>query len=186
MFNKPQQLNAQEFYNPYENDVRSAMRNRRFNARPLLERNMASQNAYNKNVRSVAGSRGELLSNYGAGYAARMRADAEGYTIKDNQDNAYLGEQAQMDNNLGQQISQTKLGVQNMNDQNTAAHRNFLSASATQGSQWAQNQQLMKNQRTTDVFRGEAIKGMAPYLENWAPETWKYIAEQGRKKGYIS
>jgi len=98
-----------------------------------------------------------------------MRMDAEAWAQKQNYDNQYLGDQAQMDAALGQQYAQTKLGVQNMNDQNAAARRNFLSASAGQLSQFGQSQQMMRNQRLMDQKRLDIIRAYGPDVEKWMP-----------------
>jgi len=177
---KEQVLNPKDFYNPYENDVRSIMRNRRFNVNPLLERNKNSQAVFNRNVGNISSSRGELLSNYGAGNVGRMRMDAEAGVTKQNMDLGYMGEQAQTDMILGQTRAGTKLNVQNMNDQNSAARRNYLASAAGQLSQGLQAQQLMRNQRLGDQDRLGIIKNSDQFAESWFQDMFnKYYKKQG-------
>lgn len=163
-----EQLNPQDFYNPYENEIRSTMRGRRFNIDPILQSNLAAQQTYNQNIRnSGALGSGALRSNYLAGSAQRQLADAAAYSQKSNIDNQYLAQQAQMDAQLGSQRAQTKLGIQDINDRNEAARRNYLAQGFSDVSNWAQTQQLIRNQRAREPMYADILNTYNPYSQNY-------------------
>jgi len=141
---KPTEYNAQDYYNPYGDEIRSTMRDRRFNIDPILEQNKTSQAIYNRNLRGTATSSGQMLSNLGAGSAGRMRADAAAYTQKSNIDNQYLGEQAQMDYRLGDQRANVNWQTDMATEQNRAARDSMFGAGLGQlgqaGQLWSQQQ----------------------------------------------
>lgn len=167
---KPDRLNAADYQNPYIGDIRSAMRNRRFNVNPILDRNLAAQRTYNSNIRNTGGmSGGQMRSLLGAGTRNRMGADAAALAQKQNMDNQYLGQQAQMDAQLGSQIASTNLNVRDINDRNAAARRNFLGAGMTNISDLTQRNRLMNNMKDTDLIRANTIQTMFPYADQWFP-----------------
>jgi len=147
-------------YNPYNNEIRSTMRNRRFDINPLLNANLTAQAVTNRNIRNTAGSRGELMGNLTASQNARMAGDASAWSQKNNVDNQYLAEQAQMDYGLGSNISQMNWATQEANARNKAATNQFMGQSMIDFSNAGQMQQLMNNQQRTDIQRAGLIKDM--------------------------
>lgn len=141
---------VQAQYNPYADTVRNAMARRRFNTDPALQslyRNRAIAN-YNAS---------QLNTNTGAGMAQRLqtaanldRALTDLYSQESNINNQYLGDYANMLNNLGQQyVTATNLAAE-QNAQNRAINRNIRRTGLSQLSQYAQNKQLMRNQAMND------------------------------------
>jgi hypothetical protein len=150
---KPEQMNPQDFYNPYEGQVRNAMSNRRYNIQPELEQNRLNQATYYRNLAEAAPSQAQMLGGMQAGSIAKQRADSAAIAMKQNVDNQYLGEQAQMDAQLGSQKAQTNFNISDINARNRAASRNIRNAGMTQVSQFAQNKEQMNNQILRDAQR---------------------------------
>jgi len=149
-------------YNPYEDEIRSTMRGRRFDIDPLLAANRTAQAVSNRNIRSAAGSRGALMGNLGAAQNYRMAGDAAAWSQKNNMDNQYLAEQAQMDYGLGMGRAQMDWHVQDANARNRAARNQFLGRGLSDLSMYSQNQQFMKNQRERD----SQLVGLMPDMFN--------------------
>lgn len=137
-------------YNPYANTIARTVRNRRFNINPAvrdIERNRATAN-YNAS---------QFNTNTGANLAYSLqnasnvnRAIADLRAQESNVNNAYLGEYADMLNNLGQQWAAETTRVDNANMANRAQARNINRAGLNGLSQWMQNRELMRNQRSRD------------------------------------
>lgn len=179
---KPDYLNASDYYNPYEGELRNLMgqgetlmANRRYNINPQLEANRAAQNALNRNITNVSTSTGNLMSNLLGSSAARMRSDAAAYAAKQNADNQYRGQEAQYLANygnvlgqLGAQKAQTRYGVDVYNQQTLANKRNYLGTATSQLSQYLQNRELMRNQAERDKEQlqilPEIFGGISQYL----------------------
>lgn len=137
-------------YNPYANTIARTMRNRRFNINPAvrdIERNRATAN-YNAS---------QFNTNTGANLAYSLqnasnvnRAIADLRAQQSNVNNAYLGQYADMLNNLGQQWAAETTRVDDANMANRAQARNINRAGLSGSSQWMQNRELMRNQRNRD------------------------------------
>lgn len=137
-------------YNPYESKIRSLMANRRFNIDPMLNANLTAQAVTNRNIRNIANSRGEMMGNFGATQNYRMAGDASAWAQKNNMDNQYMAEQAQMDANLGGARANMDWMTQTANSQNKAATNSFLGQGFNDLGRFAQTQQLMGNQQMRD------------------------------------
>ena len=166
---KPQKLNANDFYNPYNEEIRNTMRNRRFNIDPTLQSNIAAQAMNNYNIGQVGTARGEIMGNMTASQNARMGADAAAFAQKQNMDNQYLAEQAQMDYGLGRDRAQTKFNIQDVNDRNAAAKRAFLAQAATGLQQRSLVNRQMSNQDAQQRLMIEAMMAYSPYTAQWLP-----------------
>lgn len=137
-------------YNPYARAIMTTMRNRRFDIAPAMrdiERNRATTN-YNA---------AQMNTNTGANLAFRLqnasnanRAIADIRSQESNVNNTYLGEYANMLNNLGQQWAAETTRVDDANMANRAQARNIRRAGLSGLSQWMQNRELMRNQRERD------------------------------------
>lgn len=143
--------------NPYLGNVNRLMANRRMNVQPALNANRRSRAVNNYNL-------SQLNTNTGAGLAARTQtaageygANADLYSTMQNSNNAYMGEQAQMLGNLGNQYVSNKMTIDDINARNRAARRGFGSTAASQLGQWSQTQQLMRNASSRDAM-------MMPFL----------------------
>lgn len=145
---KPEKVDA--VYNPYATSIMNTIRGRRYDITPALEdltRNRATSN-YNA---------GQFNTNTGANLAYRLqsavntdRAIANLRSQESNINNQYLADYANTMNDLGQQwVNATNMAA-DANAQNRAATRNINRTGISQLSQWAQNRELMRNQRTRD------------------------------------
>lgn len=179
---KPQKLAMpKEYQNPYNDTIRSTMANRRYNINPELEANREAQATYYNQLRQAGLNPNQLIGSLQGGAINKMRADASAYARKQNVDNDYLMQQAQMDAQLGRDIVANKnqalsnrMTVQNINDANAAARRNYASAGLSQLSQFSQNQQLMNNQMVRDAQRLGLLPSLIQNFTFNPDGTWKF------------
>lgn len=146
---RPETVDA--VYNPYATSITNTMRRRRYNINPAIEdlnRNRATSN-YNAS---------QINTNTGANLAYRLqsavntdRAIASLRSQESNANNQYLGDYANTMNSLGQQWVNATNIANEANAQNRATTRNIRRAGLSQLSQWAQNRELMRNQKARDM-----------------------------------
>lgn len=146
---RPETVDA--VYNPYATSISNTMRRRRYDISPAIEdlnRNRATSN-YNAS---------QINTNTGANLAYRLqsavntdRAIASLRSQESNVNNQYLGDYANTMNSLGQQWVNATNMANEANAQNRATTRNIRRAGLSQLSQWAQNRELMRNQKARDM-----------------------------------
>lgn len=146
---RPETVDA--VYNPYATSITNIMRRRRYDINPAIEdlnRNRATSN-YNAS---------QINTNTGANLAYRLqsavntdRAIASLRSQESNVNNQYLGDYANTMNSLGQQWVNATNIANEANAQNRATTRNIRRAGLSQLSQWAQNRELMRNQKARDM-----------------------------------
>lgn len=146
---RPETVDA--VYNPYATSISNTMRRRRYDISPAIEdlnRNRATSN-YNA---------GQINTSTGANLAYRLqsavntdRAIASLRSQESNVNNQYLGDYANTMNSLGQQWVNATNMANEANAQNRATTRNIRRAGLSQLSQWAQNRELMRNQKARDM-----------------------------------
>lgn len=160
MYAKPETFNAT--YNPYESQIRQTMANRKFDISPAKRairenRSISNYNAANYNPNTGANLAYRLQSQIAAN-----KAIADLYSTASNVNNQYVGEYANTLNNLGQQRVQATNMAVDMNAKSRAAARNIQRTALSQLSQYAQNKQLMKNQKSRDMAM---LDMYGPFLE---------------------
>lgn len=160
MYAKPETFNAT--YNPYESQIRQTMANRKFDIssakRAIREnRSISNYNAANYNPNTGANLAYRLQSQIAAN-----KAIADLYSTASNVNNQYAGEYANTLNNLGQQRVQATNMAVDMNAKSRAVARNIQRTALSQLSQYAQNKQLMKNQKSRDMAM---LDMYGPFLE---------------------
>lgn len=138
-------------YNPYATSISNTMRGRRYDINPAIEdlnRNRATSN-YNAS---------QINTSTGANLAYRLqsavntdRAIASLRSQESNVNNQYLGDYANTMNSLGQQWVNATNMANEANAQNRGTARNIRRAGLSQLSQWAQNRELMRNQKARDM-----------------------------------
>lgn len=138
-------------YNPYATSISNTMRRRRYDISPAIEdlnRNRATNN-YNAS---------QINTSTGANLAYRLqsavntdRAIASLRSQESNVNNQYLGDYANTMNSLGQQWVNATNMANEANAQNRATARNIRRTGLSQLSQWAQNRELMRNQKARDM-----------------------------------
>lgn len=149
-------------YNPYATAITNAMGRRRYNIDPLL-RDIET----NRNVANYAAS--QQRTNTGQDMAFRLqnaiatnKAIAAARAAESNANNQYKAEYANTMNNLGQQWVQATNLASELNARNRATARNIRRTGLGQLSQWAQNRELMSNQRSRD---NAMLKLYDPFLQ---------------------
>lgn len=149
-------------YNPYATAITNTMGRRRYNIDPLL-RDIET----NRNVANYAAS--QQRTNTGQDMAFRLqnaiatnKAIAAARAAESNANNQYKAEYANAMNNLGQQWVQATNLASELNARNRDTARNIRRTGLGQLSQWAQNRELMSNQRSRD---NAMLKLYDPFLQ---------------------
>ena len=146
--------------NPYTGAINRAMASRRLNIEPTLAANRRSRAIARNNMARLNPNTGMNLA-YGNQLATGEYAqNTSVYANRDNANNQYLGEYANMMNNLGQQYVQNTVLTNDLNARNRAAARNFGATAASQLGQWSQTKEKMHNQARRD-------RQILPYLQNF-------------------
>lgn len=176
---RPETVDA--VYNPYATSISNTMRRRRYDISPAIEdlnRNRATSN-YNAS---------QINTSTGANLAYRLqsavntdRAIASLRSQESNVNNQYLGDYANTMNSLGQQWVNATNMANEANAQNRATARNIRRTGLSQLSQWAQNRELMRNQKARD----NAMLAMyAPFLQSgYTADTIRQFNKWLRKGG---
>lgn len=160
MYAKPETFNAT--YNPYESQIRQTMANRKFDISPAKRAIRENRSISNYNAANYNPSTGANLAYRLQSQIAANKAIADLYSTASNANNQYAGEYANTLNNLGQQrIQATNMAV-DMNAKSRTAARNTQRTALSQLSQYAQNKQLMKNQKSIDMAM---LDMYGPFLE---------------------
>lgn len=136
--------------NPYAGAVNRAMSKRRLNIAPTLAANRRSRAIANYNASNLNAGTGANLAARTQMAASEYASNADLYAARDNANNAYLGEYANMMNNLGQQYVQNQVMTNDLNARNRAAARNYSGTAASQIGQWSQTREQMRNMRNRD------------------------------------
>lgn len=160
MYARPETFNAT--YNPYESQIRQTMANRKFDISPAKRSIRENRSISNYNAANYNPSTGANLAYRLQSQIAADKAIADLYSTASNVNNQYAGEYANTLNSLGQQrVNATNMAV-DMNARSRAAARNIQRTALTQLSQYAQNKQLMKNQKSRDMAM---LDMYGPFLE---------------------
>lgn len=160
MYAKPETFNAT--YNPYESQIRQTMANRKFDISPAKRSIRENRSISNYNAANYNPSTGANLAYRLQSQIAADKAIADLYSTASNVNNQYAGEYANTLNSLGQQrVNATNMAV-DLNARSRAAARNIQRTALSQLSQYAQNKQLMKNQKSRDMAM---LDMYGPFLE---------------------
>ena len=164
IFGKADTLDPEKFNNPYEGAAINAMRNRKFNIDPLLEANRINYATANRNLSTAAKTRGELLSGYGANAYGKSSADMTAWATKNNEENKYKGELANMYAQLGNSRASNMLAIAEFNARSRAAKSNMLGTGITQLGALGQRYELNKNRRRMDLAQLDALRNRNPNI----------------------
>jgi hypothetical protein len=166
---KAQVLDPNQFQNQSADKALSMMPSE-FRIDPQLN---AARNAYanyTRNINNVSNSRGERMANYGSGMNQYNATVGNLYAEKNNQENEMVMRKAMMLNSQGQQRAETKMGVQNMNDQNAAAANTYRMSMLSQVPTSLQQNYLinkqMANQKASQDAYVRALMKM-PFFTQW-------------------
>lgn len=183
MYNMVQGLRGPEtespVLNPYSGSISRSMARRRMNIEPTLAANRRSRAIANYNMANLNANSGMNLAGRTQMAASEYAQNADLYANRDNANNAYLGEYANMMNNLGQQFVQNQTLTNDLNARNRAASRNYLSNAASQIGEWSQIQSQMRNQKRNDDM-------IYPLLENFLSQGYTSSQIKQIRKAYGS
>lgn len=170
-------------YNPYATAITNTMGRRRFNINPLLRDIEQNRNAANYSASQYKTNTGHDMAFRLQTAIAANKANAQARATENNANNQYRAEYANAMNVLGQQwVNATNL-ASDLNARNRAAARNIRRTGLGQLSQWAQNRELMSNQRSRD---NAMLKLYDPFLQAGftnadLTEFRKYLKKGGNK-----
>lgn len=170
-------------YNPYATAITNTMGRRRFNINPLLRDIEQNRNAANYSASQYKTNTGHDMAFRLQTAIAANKANAQARATENNANNQYRAEYANAMNDLGQQwVNATNL-ASDLNARNRAAVRNIRRTGLGQLSQWAQNRELMSNQRSRD---NAMLKLYDPFLQAGftnadLTEFRKYLKKGGNK-----
>lgn len=170
-------------YNPYATAITNTMGRRRFNINPLLRDIEQNRNAANYSASQYKTNTGHDMAFRLQTAIAANKANAQARATENNANNQYRAEYANAMNDLGQQwVNATNL-ASDLNARNRAAARNIRRTGLDQLSQWAQNRELMSNQRSRD---NAMLKLYDPFLQAGftnadLTEFRKYLKKGGNK-----
>ena len=167
---KEDQLKPKDYFNPYRNQIKGLMSNRRVNIQPQLDEILSAQRIGARNVANVARSSGDYLGNITALSNRAMGARSTAMSNKMNADLGLMGEEANMLYNLGQGEASTNFSIADYNAANLANRRNIGRTGLSQLSQWSQLKELQGNQMSRDKERLLALEDMfssiAPFMKS--------------------
>ena len=146
---RPETVDA--VYNPYATSISNTMRRRRYDISPAIEDLNRNRAASNYNASQINTSTGANLAYRLQSAVNTDRAIASLRSQESNVNNQYLGDYANTMNSLGQQWVNATNMANEANAQNRATARNIRRTGLSQLSQWAQNRELMRNQKARDM-----------------------------------
>ena len=146
---RPETVDA--VYNPYATSISNTMRRRRYDINPAIEDLNRNRAISNYNASQINTSTGANLAYRLQSAVNTDRAIASLRSQENNANNQYLGDYANTMNSLGQQWVNATNMANEANAQNRATTRNIRRAGLSQLSQWAQNRELMRNQKARDM-----------------------------------
>lgn len=149
-------------YNPYATAITNTMGRRRYNIDPLLRDIETNRNVVNYAASQQRTNTGQDMAFRLQNAIATNKAIAAARAAGSNANNQYKAEYANAMNNLGQQWVQATNLASELNASNRATARNIRRTGLGQLSQWAQNRELMSNQRSRD---NAMLKLYDPFLQ---------------------
>lgn len=158
LFAKPEY--ESQVYNPYAGAVNRALARRRINIEPTLAANRRSRAINNRNLANISPNTGANLAARTQSAVSEYAQNADLYANRDNVNNQYLADAANMMHGLGQKFVENAVYTNDVNARNRAAVRNARNKSIENYNKWYQNKQLMKNQMERD-------KALYPLLKDY-------------------
>lgn len=137
--------------NPYADTISRTMRKRRYDINPTIEALKSNRAVSDYNARQVNTNTGANLAYRLQTAAALNNSISDLYSQASNIQNQYDADYASTLNSLGQQYVGATNMARDINARNRAANRNIRRAGLSQLSEFAQNKQLMKNQKGRDA-----------------------------------
>lgn len=167
-------------HNPYSQTIMKQMAGRRYDVSPAERAIRENRAVSNYNAAQYNPTTGVNMAYRLQSQIAANKAISDLYSYKNNADNQYRAEYANTMNNLGQQFAQARNLAIDYNARSRATARNIKRAGLTQLSQFAQNKELMRNQKNRDMAMLDLY---GPFLEaGYDSKTLNKVLSQFRKK----
>lgn len=167
-------------HNPYSQAIMKQMAGRRYDVSPAERAIRENRAVSNYNAAQYNPTTGANMAYRLQSQIAANKAISDLYSYKNNADNQYRAEYANTMNNLGQQFAQARNLAIDYNARSRATARNIKRAGLAQLSQFAQNKELMRNQKSRDMAMLDLY---GPFLEaGYDSKTLNKVLSQFRKK----
>lgn len=167
-------------HNPYSQAIMKQMAGRRYDISPAERAIRENRAVSNYNAAQYNPTTGANMAYRLQSQIAANKAISDLYSYKNNADNQYRAEYANTMNNLGQQFAQARNLAIDYNARSRATARNIKRAGLAQLSQFAQNKELMRNQKNRDMAMLDLY---GPFLEaGYDSKTLNKVLSQFRKK----
>lgn len=167
-------------HNPYSQAIMKQMASRRYDISPAERAIRENRAVSNYNAAQYNPTTGANMAYRLQSQIAANKAISDLYSYKNNADNQYRAEYANTMNNLGQQFAQARNLAIDYNARSRATARNIKRAGLAQLSQFAQNKELMRNQKNRDMAMLDLY---GPFLEaGYDSKTLNKVLSQFRKK----
>lgn len=167
-------------HNPYSQAIMKQMAGRRYDISPAERAIRENRAVSNYNAAQYNPTTGANMAYRLQSQIAANKAISDLYSYKNNADNQYRAEYANTMNNLGQQFAQARNIAIGYNARSRATARNIKRADLAQLSQFAQNKELMRNQKSRDMAMLDLY---GPFLEaGYDSKTLNKVLSQFRKK----
>ena len=167
-------------HNPYSQAIMKQMAGRRYDISPAERAIRENRAVSNYNAAQYNPTTGANMAYRLQSQIAANKAISDLYSYKNNADNQYRAEYANTMNNLGQQFAQARNLAIDYNARSRATARNIKRAGLAQLSQFAQNKELMRNQKSRDMAMLDLY---GPFLEaGYDSKTLNKVLSQFKKK----
>lgn len=168
-------------HNPYSQAIMKQMAGRRYDISPAERAIRENRAVSNYNAAQYNPTTGANMAYRLQSQIAANKAISDLYSYKNNADNQYRAEYANTMNNLGQQFAQARNLAIDYNARSRATARNIKRRGGlAQLSQFAQNKELMRNQKSRDMAMLDLY---GPFLEaGYDSKTLNKVLSQFRKK----
>ena len=148
--------------NPYASNITSSMAKRRVDLDPLYAANRRATRIANYNANNMTGT-GQNMAFRLANAAAERTANTETNLRAQQINNDYMSQEADVLNNLGQQMVRERNYSDDLNRKNIERTRDFTATGLSQLNEWSQMQQLSKNRKESDSKKYDIWKQLAKY-----------------------
>lgn len=148
--------------NPYASNITSSMAKRRVDLDPLYAANRRATRIANYNANNMTGT-GQNMAFRLANAAAERTANTETNLRAQQINNDYIAQEADVLNNIGQQMVRERNYSDDLNRKNIERTRDFTATGLSQLNEWAQMQQLSKNRKESDSKKYDIWKQLAKY-----------------------
>lgn len=162
LFGEADTLDPMDYMNTAGMAAASRVSGLQYDIDPMLAANRRSANIANRSLRGAARGRGELLSGIASTSSQRGLADSQLYAQKQNIENQYRSQGAQMASAVGSQDAQTRRQIADYNARARTAQANYLQQGLSQVSGMMQQGQREKNLAGADEQRMAIFKKIFP------------------------